>query len=184
MKSLLRLILTLMVFPLLYSCSVISTEMKTEAGPGVDFGHIMEFTDGYLGQTVILGGYIIETDNRETSTLITVLHSPLDMTDSPVAKDRSKGRFIVVCDGFLDPAVYAADRRVTVAGVVERPEFRQIGSKKVKYLKLRSREIYLHIERGPGYYDYGYGYYDHDYFFHSYPRHSLYYRWHYYGCCP
>ncbi|MCP4113876.1 MAG: hypothetical protein GY737_00445 [Desulfobacteraceae bacterium] len=182
MKSHLRLIFTLMVVPFLYSCSVISTEVKTEAGPRVDFGHIMEFTDGYLGQTVILGGYIIDTDNREEITLITVLHSPLDMTDSPVAKDSSQGRFIVVCDGFLDPAVYAKNRRVTVAGVVERPEFRQIGSKKVKYLKLRSREIYLHTQRRPGYYDYGY--YDHDYFFRGYPRHSFHYRWHFYGCCP
>ena len=181
MKLHLRLILTLMVLPLLYSCSVISTEMKTEAGPDVDFGHIMAHTDGYLGQTVILGGYIVDIENREKTTLITVLHSPLDMSDSPVAKDSSQGRFIVVADGFLDPAVYAKDRRVTVAGVVERPEFRRIGTKKVKVLKLRSREIYLHTERVPGYYDHGY--YGHDPFYHSYPRHSLYYRWHYYGGC-
>lgn len=178
MKSPLRSIFTLMVIPFLFSCSVISTEMKTEAGPGVDFGHVMAFTDGYLGQTVILGGYIIDTENREKITLITVLHSPLDMTDSPVAKDSSQGRFIAVYDGFLDPAVYAKDRRVTVAGVVERPEFRRVGTKKVKYLKLRSREIYLHTERVPGYYDHDY--YGHDPFIHPYHRHSLYYRWHYY----
>jgi len=173
MKSHARLIVTLMVLPLLYACSVISTEMKTAAGPDVDFGHMMEFTDGYLGQTVILGGYIIDTENREEITLITLLHSPMDMTDSPVAKDKSQGRFIVVAEGFLDPALYAKDRRLTVAGVVERPEFRRIGTKKVKYLKLKSREIYLHTERVPGYYD-------HDYFMHPYHRHSLYYRWHYY----
>ena len=178
MKSHLRLIFTLMVLPLLYSCSVLSTEVKTAAGPDVDFGHMMEFTDGYLGQTVILGGYIIDTENREEITLITVLHSPLDMTDSPVAKDKSQGRFIVVAGGFLDPALYAKDRRLTVAGVVERPELRMIGTKKVKYLKLKSREIYLHTERVPGYYDHGY--YDHDFFIRPYHRHSLYYRWHYY----
>jgi len=158
-----------MVLPVLYSCSVISTEMKTEAGPDVDFWHMMEFTDGYLGQTVILGGYVIETENREALTLIKVLHSPLDMTDSPGAKDSSLGRFIVVYDGFLDPAVYTKDRRVTVAGVVEPPEVQRIGTKDVKYLKLRSREIYLHTEKGPDCYDHGY-------WSQPYHRPSIYYR--------
>lgn len=178
----LKLMLVLMVLPLLYSCSVISTQMKNQAGPDVDFAQVMAHTDSYLGRTVILGGYILDIENQEETTLITVLDSPLDMTDSPVAKDRSQGRFIVVSDGFLDPAVYAKDRRITVAGVVEPPEFRWIGTKKVKVLKLKSREIYLHTERRPGYYDPGY--YGPDPFFSPYFRHSLFFRRYYSGCCP
>lgn len=161
----------------LCSCSVISREMKTKAGPGLLFGHLMENPGGYLGQTVILGGYIIGTENRNDITLITVLHAPLDMTDSPLSRDSSQGRFIVIHEGFLDPEVYANDRRITVAGVVLPPENRMIGTKKVRYIKIRSRELYLHGEKGPVYYDPGY-------FSYPYYRHSFYYNWNYPGCCP
>ncbi len=178
----LKLMLVLMVLTFLYSCSVISSQMKTQAEPDVNLDQVMGHIDGYLGRTVILGGYILDIENQEETTLITVLDSPLDMTDSPVTKDRSQGRFIVVSDGFLDPAVYAKDRRITVAGVVEHPEFLWIGTKKVKVLKLKGREIYLHTERRSGYYDHGY--YGPDPFFYPYFRHSLFYRRHYSGCCP
>lgn len=102
------------------SCSVISKEVRQEAGPAVSFPHLRQHTEGYIGQTVILGGYIISTRNTSGKTVITVLQTPLMFGDEPRIRDDSEGRFTVIHDGFLDPEVFSKDRRITVAGVVTR----------------------------------------------------------------
>lgn len=172
----LRAIGVLMIFMLLGSCSVISNPMKKEAGAKVSFSHLVEYTDGYLGQTIILGGYVVEVENNEKTTLITVLQAPLDVIDSPVSRDKSQGRFIVSVDGFLDPAVYEKDRSVTVAGIVEPPIYRNIGTKQVKYINVKSREIFLHPKKTPVYDDPFYR----NYPYRNYPYDNslFYYRWH------
>ena len=172
----LRTIGVLMVFMLLGSCSVISRPMKKEAGAKVDFNQLVKYTDGYLGQTVILGGYVIEVENNESTTLITVLQAPLDVSDSPLSRDQSQGRFVVAVDEFLDPAVYEKDRSITVAGIVELPIHRNIGTKQVKYIKVKSREIFLHPKKLPVYDDPFYRNYP--YRNHPYDNSLFYYRWH------
>lgn len=171
MTRYLRMLGVLIILMLLCSCSVISRPMKKEAGAKVDFNQLVKFTDGYLGQTIILGGYVIEVENNEETTLITVLQAPLDVTDSPLSRDKSQGRFIVTVDGFLDPAVYEKDRSITVAGIVQLPIHKNIGTKQVKYINIKSREIFLHAEKTPVY-DNRF-YWDHPYY-----DSLFYYRWH------
>ncbi|MDY0222255.1 MAG: Slp family lipoprotein [Desulfobacterium sp.] len=160
-----------MILVLLGSCSVISRPIKKEAGAKVDFNQLIKYTDGYLGQTIILGGYVIEVENNEETTLVTVLQAPLDVSDSPLSRDKSQGRFIVSVDGFLDPAVYEKDRSITVAGIVEPPILRNIGTKQVKYIKVKGREIFLHSEKTPVYDD-------RYYWNHPYDNRLFYHRWH------
>ena len=171
MTCYLRMLVVLMISMLLCSCSVISRPMKKEAGAKVNLRHIAEYTDRYLGQTIILGGYIIEVENNEETTLITVLQAPLDVSDSPLSRDKSQGRFIVSVDGFLDPAVYEKDRSITVAGIVEPTIHRNIGTKQVKYIKVKSREIFLHAKKTTVYDDRFYPNYPYD-------NSLFYYRWH------
>lgn len=171
MTCYLRALGVLMIFMLLGSCSVISKPMKKQAREKVNFRHLVEHTDVYLGQTIILGGYVIEVENSEEITLVTVLQAPLDVSDSPLSRDKSQGRFIVSVDGFLDPAVYEKDRSITVAGTVEQPIHRNIGTKQVKYINVKGREIVLHAEKMPAYDD-------RFYWNHPYDNNLFYYRWH------
>ena len=53
------------------------------------------------------------------------------------------GRFFARVAGFLDPAVYAADREVTVYGIVEEVVKRNIGEKPYSYPTVRSERLYL-----------------------------------------
>jgi outer membrane lipoprotein len=175
----------LVLAPLVFasSCSVISTQVRTEAEPAVSFTLLLEDPERYMGKTVILGGYILETANLPGETIIKVLQTPLEFRDRPKAKDYSKGRFIVSHKGFLDPEVYSKDRKITVAGTVSGKTVEKIGDYSSSFLKVVSREIYLWADVRSDYpypyYDYWYypypydpfWYYPYPYYWHPYPRH-------------
>jgi starvation-inducible outer membrane lipoprotein len=94
------LLITLMVV-LASSCSVISRHVRTESEPAVPFKTLVREADRYVGKTVILGGYILETKNLADETIIEVLHAPLTFRDEPNSKDLSEGRFHRLAQGLL-----------------------------------------------------------------------------------
>jgi len=125
------------------SCSVISHRIRSEADPPVPFQTLIRDADKFIGHTVILGGYILETKNLAAETVIKVLQTPLRLGDDPDLRKRSQGRFMVFHNGFLDPEVYSKDQVVTVAGRVIGTAEEKIGEELIQYLKIENREIYL-----------------------------------------
>ena len=125
------------------ACSVVSHPVKKAATSGVPFPTLAAEAERYRDQTVVLGGYLLKTENLEIETLLTVLQAPLGIRDEPGSKDRSQGRFQVRWNGFLDPEVYKKGRRVTVAGRVVGSRMRRVGSRSVSYLQLTGIEIHL-----------------------------------------
>jgi outer membrane lipoprotein len=137
------LILCLSMLLLQVSCAVISPQLRKEAEPPVPFKTLLTEADRYKGRIVILAGYILETRNLESETIIRVLQAPLRSGEEPDLRDRSQGRFKIYHKGFLDPEVYAKDRAITVAGEVIGADYEEIGAERIQYLKLIDREIYL-----------------------------------------
>ncbi|MGD9105790.1 MAG: Slp family lipoprotein [Desulfobacterales bacterium] len=125
------------------SCSVISHQIKTESIPPIDFKILVQKPDNYLGKSIILGGYILETNNLTDQTIIRVLQAPLGVRDEPKSSDYSEGRFIISQKGFLDPEIYSKDRKITVAGTVVGSVFEKVDEFSHPYVKIQSREIYL-----------------------------------------
>ena len=110
----------------------------------------------YLGQRVRWGGTIIETGNRENATWLTVLGKPLDKSGEPGFGDDGAGRFIAIVPGFLDPKVYAPDRRVTVSGTLARFESAMVGEYPYSYPVVEAEAWYLwarEVKRPDGYDD-------------------------------
>ena len=60
----------------------------------------------------------MSTRNLTEGTLFEVLQKALDTTDNPFDTDRTEGRFMELCERYLDPAVYSKGRQVTLAGRV------------------------------------------------------------------
>ena len=125
------------------SCNVISHQVRSEADPPVPFQTLIRDADKFLGHTVILGGYILETENLESETILKVLQTPLRFGEDPDLRKRSEGRFVVHHKGFLDPEVYSKNQVVTVAGRVIGTGVEKIGGEQLRYLKIENREIYL-----------------------------------------
>jgi outer membrane lipoprotein len=139
------------------------------------FRTLVQNAGEYTGQTVILGGTIIGTENRAEETLITVLQAPLAPMDYPADKDKSEGRFIVRHKGFLDPEVYRKDRLITVAGTISGFRTEQIGSCPYECLTIDSKEIYLWPEENRNYYMY-----DDPFMWYGDPFYHPFYRGYYY----
>ncbi len=177
MRILWMVLLAIPITLFLESCSVISQQIRTESIPPIQFKTLLLEKDKYMGNTVILGGYILETKNLADKSLIKVLQVPLGSGEKPQSKDLSEGRFIISQKGFLDPEIYNKDRKITVAGTITGTVVEKIDDYPQPYLKIKSREIYLWPKEAyyypEPYYDpwlYPYPYYGYRY------RHYPYYR--------
>lgn len=83
--------------------------------------------DAFLDNRVRWGGSIARVENRRTDTLVEIVEHPLFDSGRPRSVNTSAGRFIARVPGFLDPAIYAEDRQITVVGTLEPSLQRTIG---------------------------------------------------------
>jgi outer membrane lipoprotein len=153
------------------SCAVISQQIRDESIGPVPFKTLIQNADQYKGKTVILGGYILETQNLTDKSIVKVLEAPLGLGETPKSKDVSQGRFIIIKKGFLDPEIYQKDRKITVAGTISGITIEKVNNFAQPYLEIESREIYL-WPKDEYYYVQPYyepWYYPYPYFWRPYP---------------
>jgi outer membrane lipoprotein len=137
------------------SCSVLSRRVRSDALQDVSFERLMANPEAYKGETVILGGYILLTTVEDTETTLIVLQTPLGYRMEPESRNMAQGRLMITDTTGLDPQAYRRNRKVTVAGIVEGIAEEKVGEATRRYLKIKSREMYLWPEYafGPAYYD-------------------------------
>ncbi len=107
------------------------------------FKDLQRAPDEYLGEVVLFGGKIIETQVSTASSEMKVLHLSLDWLNRPLDGDRSEGRYLVRSDQFLDPAIYKKGALLTVVGRVKGSESRTIGEFDYVYPRVEALEIKL-----------------------------------------
>lgn len=95
------------------------------------------------GTVVRWGGAIVSVQNRREETWIEIVERPLWPDGQPRDTDRSEGRFLAHVAGFLDPAVYAKNRLITVAGALDEPETHSIDEFPYRYPVVRVTDVYL-----------------------------------------
>lgn len=95
------------------------------------------------GSAVRWGGVIASVENRVDESWIEIVERPLTADGRPRRTDASGGRFLARVPGFLDPAVYARGRLVTVAATLGEPVTRAIGQYPYRYPVVRVSTHYL-----------------------------------------
>ncbi|MDH5570952.1 MAG: Slp family lipoprotein [Gammaproteobacteria bacterium] len=129
---------------LLVSCaSHIPEYIKTPPANNPDLEQVRASPDKFQSQAVRWGGVILETENTNEATSITILALRLNSYGQPIAADNTPGRFIAKTPAFLEPAVYARDRMITVTGKVLRVETRQVGEFSYDYPVVQVENHYL-----------------------------------------
>jgi outer membrane lipoprotein len=106
---------------------------------------------GHQGERVIVGGEILATQPRPGETEIELLARRLLRDDSPERGDRTPGRFLLRSPEFLDPAVYAPGRRITVVGSLTGSEERKVGEILYRYPIITMERIRLWPKDVPDY---------------------------------
>ncbi|MEN6321841.1 MAG: Slp family lipoprotein [Syntrophaceae bacterium] len=140
MKRDLIIILAIIVF---ISCSPISQEIMKQVDQPLSLKEVLKNADQYKGKMILWGGVIVETINRPEETLIVVTQTALDYEKRPINLDQSEGRFIVKKIGFIDPAIYAKVREITVAGEISGKEELPLGEIKYVYPVVTATQLIL-----------------------------------------
>jgi outer membrane lipoprotein len=87
-------------------------------------------------------------ENHKEYTRILAVQAPLDSGQRLKSKDLSKGRLILIYNGFIDPEVYTKDRKITIGGNIldgaaNDPEVA------FPYLRIQVKSIHLWPEEEP-----------------------------------
>ncbi len=125
------------------ACSVMPSTLQKKALPQMPLDKLVAETGRYIGETVILGGYVLEVINEKEVTRLICLASPLGMGQEPKSKDQSQGRLLLTYDGFLDPEVYTKDRKITVAGTLQASSATEKNTHPFPYVRLQVETIHL-----------------------------------------
>ena len=104
---------------------------------------VQENIDAYTDKSVTWGGVILEINTRQDMTELTILSKRLTRSTRPVEQDGSLGRFIAQTRDFLDPALYAINREITIHGHVVNKEKRKIGDYEYSYPTIAIDSFYL-----------------------------------------
>jgi outer membrane lipoprotein len=143
---------------LLDACTpVISPQLMDQVDRSLTYSALASRPDEFTGKIVLLGGTIVQTVPKPGETEIEVVQKDLLSSGEPRLTDKSEGRFLVVVDRFLDPAIYRPGRGLTVAGKVQSSVVRRIGEIDYRYPVIAGEE--LHLWRDPlPYHDIPYAY--------------------------
>ena len=118
-------------------------ELTRSVDRGLTLNELRADPRAHVGARVILGGDIVLTVPRPGETDIEILSRRLGGGDVPERGDRTDGRFLVRAREFLDPAVWARGRRLTVLGTVAGREERPVGELPYAYPVISAERIKL-----------------------------------------
>jgi len=129
---------------LLPACSShIPVEISEPLPTELQISQVRENIDQYIGQKVRWGGSILSTDNKENTSLISIVSFPLNGNGRPTDSGESSGRFIAVLNDFLEPLVYSEDRQITINGTITGTENRKVGEFLYNYPVVKVEHYHL-----------------------------------------
>lgn len=106
--------------------------------------------DAVRDEQVLWGGTIISVKPQQESTQLEVLAYPLDRGQQPRIDRSSQGRFLVVADGYLEPADYSEGRQITVRGPLGESQTATIGEADYNYAVVHAEDLHLWPRQSSG----------------------------------
>ena len=144
MKPIRSLVIAVFLIWVLVGCATaLSQEARDQVTLDTAFGNVIKAPQRYVGEVMLLGGRVITATPHDGHTELVVLQLPLEVGLRPKSEGRSEGRFLVQSSDFLDPAIYAPDRLITLVGRIQGVEERPLGQTRYHYPELALVEIKL-----------------------------------------
>ncbi len=141
----------------LAGCATPPADIRDAPAHGPGPAAVRAAPEQFKGQRVRWGGLIVAIHNEADLTEVELVSRPLDDSGRPERGDASEGRFLARIQGFVDPAIYAQGRELTVVGEVQRVEQRAIGEHGYRYPVVQVTSHHLWPQRSnhppPAYYD-------------------------------
>ena len=127
---------------LAFGCSPIPASVEDKALPEMPFPVLIQRANQYIGETVILGGYLMEIRNLEDETRMVAIHVPLDADKKPKTADLSQGLIKMKYNGRLDAEKYPKNSKITAAGVLQGSSATETPPSPYPYVELKLTHIH------------------------------------------
>lgn len=174
---------TLCLAMLLGGCATQVPLAIKDAPPGnPSLAEVRQTPQRFVGTTIRWGGVITQVENKPDRTWVELVSRELRSNGEPITGSRSEGRFVASFAGFVDPIVYSAGQRLTVAGTIKGETTHAIGEYDYTFPVVAVSASFLWAEETepvrydpppPWYYDPWWPYYPGPYYHRPYPP----YRW-------
>lgn len=100
-------------------------------------------SEAQTGSRHLWGGIIIASSNLKEATQLEILAYPLDNKQKPDGNKAPLGRFLAREAGYLETAIYAPGRAVTVLGTLREIQHGRIGEAEYSYPVLQIDQLHL-----------------------------------------
>ena len=114
---------------LLSACTGLPSAVENAPAMQLSYQQVSQDINNHKDTPVRWGGVIISVENQEQASLMQVVFHSLDYSGRPQLHKPGEGRFVVKSAEFLDPAIYAKDKEITVAGVITGDIERTVGKR-------------------------------------------------------
>lgn len=144
---------------LLASCATAIRKDLIEQGVrDLPISKLEQSPDSYQGRLFILGGIIVNTRLSQEGSIIEAIYVPVDSWGYLKEMPKTTVRFMALypkSKGYLDPAIYRANRTITLAGTFTGLRSGKIDEMAYTYPFFRIDDLHLWEERvyAPAYYD-------------------------------
>jgi len=138
-----RFFLSLVLLSMLMGCSTTPEFKAAKVDKTLTPRSVIAEPDLSLHKIALWGGTILDTRNLEDSTQIEVLGYPLDSSHRPLLEKKPLGRFIILQDGYLEPASYSQGTQLTVLGSIGVSQKGKIGEKLYIYPVVKAQQLHL-----------------------------------------
>lgn len=178
MRQPMRLLLLLLLLPLYACTSAVPERIRSAPEGSPSLPLVINSPERYLNTQVRWGGTIANVQNLTGETHIEIVARELAADGEPRTLDSSEGRFIAIFNRFLDPAIHAIDRSLTVRGQITGTTTKQLGEMEYRYPVVKVEAYYLWPKPMPRYdyydpflydpwypYRYPYPWYRHPYYY-------------------
>lgn len=172
-----RLGLIILVVAITACASPVPQIIKTPPTDNPGLQQVVKHPQTHLNQQVRWGGVILNTENRVSSTRLTILAMPLDNDGEPNTSRSSWGRFIADFSEFLEPSIYANSRLITVVGNIQSVETLKVGEYAYPHPVVRVMAHYLWPQPKP-YVNHDWPPYWYDPWYYPYPYYRPYRPYH------
>lgn len=137
-----RLLLLLFVALLGGGCATTPPVDLGGADPNLTPNRAFADPEAARGQRAAWGGTIVNTRNLKSATEIEVLGYPLDDARPDLGANPQR-RFLIVKEGYLEPADYRSGRLITAVGPIQGTRDGTVGEASYTYPVLQADQLYL-----------------------------------------
>ena len=134
---------TLIIFFFLGCAHPIPHDILESLDPDIKFEPLANDPKLFLGKRVLLGGVIVVTRNIKHGTELEIVQKNIGPFGNLEAGDYSGGRFLFFSKGYLEPEIYASERKIIGVGKVTGQKLGKVGDYSYNFPVIEVEELHL-----------------------------------------